>query len=406
LNLIVDKDIGYGHIENSKGKAAAFEKAKKEAATDAMKRALRNFGNVLGNCLYDKDYLARVAKVKVAPLKWDPENLHRHPDCVATKKGTVEELETAYTKNHPPRMMTDPSIMANGTSATTEYGEDDFGGNMFDESDFTHPDEVCIDATEDEVVNQNTMQESSRRTMERVVSMPDLQQQAAQQNKNTEKQLAPVLQTRPIGQSPMANKIAAQPGSGVQAVSKIPRDGLEKSEVHQITNVNNNDLTPHGEVPESVAFVNCRAAVEPGAATAFNPNAETTIRRSLANPGKSAPVRRSMLNPTNEAENDKTAPNAGHPSVPVAIPRSNFVNPASDPARRVGAPPISGVKPFKQIVPMKRLAPADTLARPPLAELTNHQPQQPTDDRADSAKKPKVEPVSIIRPDALTEAKV
>ena len=45
------EDIGYGHIENCKGKAAAFEKAKKEAATDAMKRALRNFGNVLGNCL-------------------------------------------------------------------------------------------------------------------------------------------------------------------------------------------------------------------------------------------------------------------------------------------------------------------------------------------------------------------
>lgn len=52
------EDIGYGHIENCKGKAAAFEKAKKEAATDAMKRALRNFGNVLGNCLYDKDYLS------------------------------------------------------------------------------------------------------------------------------------------------------------------------------------------------------------------------------------------------------------------------------------------------------------------------------------------------------------
>lgn len=28
--LIYVKDIGYGHIENCKGKAAAFEKAKKE----------------------------------------------------------------------------------------------------------------------------------------------------------------------------------------------------------------------------------------------------------------------------------------------------------------------------------------------------------------------------------------
>jgi DNA repair and recombination protein RAD52 len=29
---------------------------KKEAVTDALKRTLRNFGNLLGNCLYDKEY--------------------------------------------------------------------------------------------------------------------------------------------------------------------------------------------------------------------------------------------------------------------------------------------------------------------------------------------------------------
>lgn len=45
------EDMGYGHIENCKGKAAAFEKARKEAVTDALKRALRSFGKVLGNCL-------------------------------------------------------------------------------------------------------------------------------------------------------------------------------------------------------------------------------------------------------------------------------------------------------------------------------------------------------------------
>lgn len=55
-------------MENSKGKAPAFEKAKKEATTDALKRALRNFGNVLGNCIYDKEYLAKVTKMKIAPV--------------------------------------------------------------------------------------------------------------------------------------------------------------------------------------------------------------------------------------------------------------------------------------------------------------------------------------------------
>lgn len=63
------QDVGYGHIENCKGKAAAFEKAKKEGTTDALKRTLRTFGNVLGNCIYDKDYLSKVTKVKAVPVR-------------------------------------------------------------------------------------------------------------------------------------------------------------------------------------------------------------------------------------------------------------------------------------------------------------------------------------------------
>lgn len=62
------EDVGYGHIENCKGKAAAFEKAKKEGATDALKRALRTFGNILGNCIYDKEFVAKVTKIRVAPV--------------------------------------------------------------------------------------------------------------------------------------------------------------------------------------------------------------------------------------------------------------------------------------------------------------------------------------------------
>jgi DNA repair and recombination protein RAD52 len=84
------EDIGYGHIENCKSKAAAFEKAKKEGTTDALKRALRNFGNVLGNCIYDKDYLNKVTKIKVAPKKFDPDRLHRHEDFAVKKEPAVE----------------------------------------------------------------------------------------------------------------------------------------------------------------------------------------------------------------------------------------------------------------------------------------------------------------------------
>lgn len=88
------EDIGYGHIENCRGKAAAYEKAKKEGTTDALKRALRNFGNVLGNCIYDKEYLKKVTKMKLEPNKvWDESGLHRHPDFA--KKVEVKQEPSA-----------------------------------------------------------------------------------------------------------------------------------------------------------------------------------------------------------------------------------------------------------------------------------------------------------------------
>ncbi|KAI9339758.1 hypothetical protein DFJ73DRAFT_628242 [Zopfochytrium polystomum] len=57
------EDIGYGHIDNAKTKGMALEKAKKEAVTDGVKRALKSFGNVLGNCIYDKETLKSLTKL-------------------------------------------------------------------------------------------------------------------------------------------------------------------------------------------------------------------------------------------------------------------------------------------------------------------------------------------------------
>lgn len=74
------EDIGYGSVENARSKAMAFEKCKKQAITDGMKRCLRCFGNVLGNCLYDKEYLKFMAKTKVMPTVFKEEDILRHPD--------------------------------------------------------------------------------------------------------------------------------------------------------------------------------------------------------------------------------------------------------------------------------------------------------------------------------------
>ena len=130
------EDVGYGHMENCKGKAAAFEKAKKEGTTDALKRALRNFGNVLGNCIYDKDYLSKVTKVKAQPTKWDVENLHRHATYAPIKK----EPGTKFLEEKSHNEVSDASmskslqrcqflgVLLIAVSATEGTVEDEFGG--------------------------------------------------------------------------------------------------------------------------------------------------------------------------------------------------------------------------------------------------------------------------------------
>lgn len=73
------EDFGYGFIDNAKTKAQAFEKCKKEAITDGIKRCLRCFGNVLGNCLYDKTILQKMQKVKLPAPDLTLEDFHRDP---------------------------------------------------------------------------------------------------------------------------------------------------------------------------------------------------------------------------------------------------------------------------------------------------------------------------------------
>lgn len=145
------EDVGYGSIENCRGKAAAFEKCKKEGTTDAMKRALRNFGNVLGNCLYDKTFLSNIAKVKAPTTKFDPELLHRLPEF---------SLPDDHPKMQMPRAghMSAPIVSRKGSVARSgpqrqeslrsdndNYGDDIFDGLDFEEDRPGNYDEVTMD---------------------------------------------------------------------------------------------------------------------------------------------------------------------------------------------------------------------------------------------------------------------
>ncbi|KAM7414386.1 hypothetical protein PAMA_019280 [Pampus argenteus] len=72
------EDVGYGVSEGLKSKALSLEKARKEAVTDGMKRALKCFGNALGNCIMDKEYLLAINKIpKQPPPPLDPAQTKR-----------------------------------------------------------------------------------------------------------------------------------------------------------------------------------------------------------------------------------------------------------------------------------------------------------------------------------------
>lgn len=58
------EDVGHGNARMPSPEMAR-EKAEKEAVSDARKRALKNFGEYLGNSLYDKKHLADLSSVSL-----------------------------------------------------------------------------------------------------------------------------------------------------------------------------------------------------------------------------------------------------------------------------------------------------------------------------------------------------
>ncbi|CAO3695392.1 unnamed protein product [Rhizopus microsporus] len=108
------EDIGYGSAENSKSKAIAFEKAKKQAVTDATKRTLRNFGNALGNCIYDKVYLSGIARMANPQIKFTPVNLYRHSQFDTSKNASTSDATT--TNSSAPTTSTANAQESNNTT--------------------------------------------------------------------------------------------------------------------------------------------------------------------------------------------------------------------------------------------------------------------------------------------------
>ncbi|KAI5462441.1 hypothetical protein BGZ63DRAFT_214337 [Mariannaea sp. PMI_226] len=387
------EDIGYGSIENAKGKAMAFEKAKKEGTTDAMKRALRNFGNVLGNCIYDKDYVKQVTKLKAEPVKkFDQDNLHRHSDFVKREMekpvlesksaglATTTTMTTAVVKTEP--------------AATVADSFEDFLGEL-DEADFCvpedgHPDEVVLSTS---AMGQGP---SDKNTLN--ASRP----QAQPPHAPTRSFSAGAPATRPP-QTP--NQIQARPrpsNPGQQPPTNRPQPVPRSTTPNQASGPRPPPPgPPAGNIPENVGFFSAKAVNQlsesaiqgatnariamPQAQQAFNPKAESpSIRKT---PGidhtSSKPVSRSGQHVPPTSSQASAAPGGNtssftpvRPSFPPSSQsaRGNLVNPSLDQARRIGAPggqgsPLANRGSYRPPT-MKRPPPGDAGAgRPPLADL-------------------------------------
>ncbi|ODQ64847.1 hypothetical protein NADFUDRAFT_51447 [Nadsonia fulvescens var. elongata DSM 6958] len=90
------EDIGYGTIDNSRSRGQAYEKCKKEATTDAIKRTLRNFGNVLGNCVYDNGFLRSLSKLTKQNIAYDHTDLHRAPEPLSLDTAGPSHIHHGY----------------------------------------------------------------------------------------------------------------------------------------------------------------------------------------------------------------------------------------------------------------------------------------------------------------------
>ncbi|NXF37983.1 RAD52 protein, partial [Nyctibius bracteatus] len=163
------EDVGYGVSEGLKSKALSLEKARKEAVTDGLKRALKCFGNALGNCILDKDYLRAVNKL---PRQMPPEL-----DLVKAKRQDYEpEIEKARYSSCLERQNTGgkqhcamPSDCKPGQTEAAGVTVDQKQPNSSRDPDFLA---IECDATYQRKLRQKQLQQQFREQMEKKHQVP------------------------------------------------------------------------------------------------------------------------------------------------------------------------------------------------------------------------------------------
>ncbi|PFX34356.1 DNA repair protein RAD52-like [Stylophora pistillata] len=100
---VYHEDIGYGVSEGMKSKALSLEKARKEAVTDGLKRALKSFGESLGNCISDKEYLKFITKQpQSGSIQYDINHMRRPGKTIKQEIKRDQNSSEMKKGNFPP----------------------------------------------------------------------------------------------------------------------------------------------------------------------------------------------------------------------------------------------------------------------------------------------------------------
>lgn len=282
------EDIGYGFIENAKSKAAAFEKCKKEALTDGLKRCLRCFGNVLGNCLYDKTLSGKLRGIPKTSNDLDASNIYRDGSMAKLREErrnvtSVNIMPKSRPTADPPKpsapVVSDPATMA--TPAPSVKNKAKMPSQ--DDDSFLFSDDFDVNRIDDY-------------EMEMILNKSDKENQDPEEKKSEE------VETGKVPEPPSAPEPAP---ADAEAPSQIPLQlplfvSAKKAEMLQSETLKG---SPTADIPQ------------------FDPQfISPNIRRTL-DPSKSVPVKRSDI------------------STPSKAPA---YNPAPGTKRMIGMPPQRG----------------------------------------------------------------
>lgn len=364
---------------------------------------------MLGNCIYDKDYLAKVTRLKVAPVCFDfpkpstSANGNRvngmQRTCIVTQTMLLQKKRPYRRKRHRTRwnFLHDQSSIIIGKRPhhmrhlhlmemlslevsilitilmTVKIKSNQILGDVFDEADFVantvgNPDEVVLDVDTPQPIQRLQARPQVPPVQQR---SQGYQQRAAPPNPAMATPSKPERQwngpapttNAAFNNNPNQNAVAQRGGlaghsQGMNQTNGIGNDrssqefqrsndptaGIVKTE--QPANASNtmgNQPTTNNNVPAepAVGFYSARAVDilrdNPRAspmAPKFDPHAESPSIRKTAgiDHTKSVPVSKPMLFGTSQSPAGPAA------AAPGAAPGRNFINPATDVHRRIGAP--------------------------------------------------------------------